>query len=174
MTTLSIGNALISHAAFLFLMALLSFFLILESRRFCSYEASRIRVLLLESSFFPQLLQADRDADSGWLDQLVYMLQHPTPTIRMRESISWRLRVNYLWLFAVVVMIWLAKLGLAPGIESPFDLINQARLGFLPGWFVLSTVLCGYTLLMVTALTAQPTLTGVDHHIEALLRHDRD
>src|SRR5436190_24244703 len=52
-TTFSIGNPLIPHAAFLFLMFVNVFFLMVEGRRFQVYEAARYRVLLLEHYFFP-------------------------------------------------------------------------------------------------------------------------
>jgi hypothetical protein len=63
---------------------------------------------------------------------------------------------------------------LRPGIDSPFDLISQASVGSVPGWFVVSTVVFGYTLLICVTLNAHLTLTGVDHQIESLLRNDRD
>src|SRR5690348_2445656 len=46
-TTFSLGNASIPHAAFLFLMFVDAFFLVVEARRFRVYEAARYRVLLL-------------------------------------------------------------------------------------------------------------------------------
>jgi len=171
-TTFSLGNASISHAAFLFLMVLLLFFLTLESRRFRSYEASRIRVSLLESSFFPQLL--DRGTDPRWLDTLVGMLQRPTPTVTIRQSIAWRLRVNYLWLFAAVILFWLVKLDLTRGSIGPFDLVYQAGVGSVPGWFVLSIVLLGFSLLIILALATGVAVPGVDNQIDFLVAQDRD
>src|SRR5919199_4254784 len=55
-TTFSMGNPLIPHAAFLFLMFVDLFFLSVEARRFQVYEAARYRVLLLERYFFPEVL----------------------------------------------------------------------------------------------------------------------
>jgi uncharacterized membrane protein len=51
--TFAIGNPLIPHAAFLFLMLVDVFFLWVEARRFTVYEAARYRVLLLEHYFYP-------------------------------------------------------------------------------------------------------------------------
>src|SRR4051794_1970507 len=55
-TTFSLGNPTIPHAAFLFLMVINVFFLGVEARRFRVYEASRYRVLLLEHYFYPEVL----------------------------------------------------------------------------------------------------------------------
>src|SRR5213079_2061914 len=55
-TTFSLGNPTIPHAAFLFLMFINVFFLIVEARRFRVYEAARYRVLLLEHYFYPEVL----------------------------------------------------------------------------------------------------------------------
>src|SRR5438128_8205950 len=51
-TTFALGNPQIPHAAFLFLVAVVYFFLQLEARRFRAYEASRHRVHLLERYFY--------------------------------------------------------------------------------------------------------------------------
>src|SRR5438874_10370931 len=55
-TTFSLGNATIPHAAFLFLMFVDAFFLVVEARRFRVYEAARYRVLLMEHYFYPEVL----------------------------------------------------------------------------------------------------------------------
>src|SRR5918998_3353552 len=50
-TTFAIGNPLIPHTAFIFLMIIDVFFLLVEARRFRVYEAARYRVLVLEHYF---------------------------------------------------------------------------------------------------------------------------
>src|SRR5436190_23980236 len=55
-TTFSLGNPTIPHAAFLFLMFVNGFFLIVEARRFRVYEAARYRVLLMERYVYPEVL----------------------------------------------------------------------------------------------------------------------
>src|SRR5438105_12524069 len=55
-TTFSLGNATIPHEAFLFLMFVNVFFLVVEARRFRVYEAARYRVLLMERYAYPEIL----------------------------------------------------------------------------------------------------------------------
>src|SRR5690348_18318952 len=62
-TTFSLGNATIPHAAFLFLMVINVFFLGVEARRFRVYESARYRVLLLEHYFYPEVLDMGSPRD---------------------------------------------------------------------------------------------------------------
>src|SRR5207237_1544481 len=72
-TTFSLGNPLIPHAAFLFLMFVNLFFLIVEARRFRVYEAARFRVLLLERYFYPEVL--GQPVSKSWRRQLIEALR---------------------------------------------------------------------------------------------------
>src|SRR5919204_2802952 len=73
--TFVLGNASMPHAALLFLMLILLFFLLVEARRFRAYEVSRFRVQLLERYFYPELLGAP--VDQAWTRWLVEALQRP-------------------------------------------------------------------------------------------------
>src|ERR687888_1250998 len=94
-TTFSIGNVLIPHAAFLFLMFVNVFFLLVEARRFQAYEAARYRVLLLEHYFYPEVLGVPVARD--WRRALVEALQTPFsyPSVGMLGALGWRLRRDY-------------------------------------------------------------------------------
>src|SRR5205814_1285481 len=74
-TTFSLGNPTIPHAAFLFLMFINVFFLIVEARRFRVYEAARYRVLLLEHYFYPEVLGESSPRD--WRPALIEALRTP-------------------------------------------------------------------------------------------------
>src|SRR5690349_19091626 len=112
-TTFSLGNAMIPHEAFLFLMFVNGFFLYTEARRFRVYEAARYRVLLMERYFYPEVLgvRADRD----WQPALVEALRTPYsyPPVSFVAAIGWRLRRNYLWIYLAVLLTWIAKLEIA-------------------------------------------------------------
>src|SRR5713101_8991283 len=130
-TTFSLGNAAIPHAAFLFLMLINVFFLAVEARRFKVYEAARYRVLLLERYFYPEVLG---DGGSlGWRVALIDALRTPYsyPPVGELGALGWRLRRNYLWIYAAVLLTWIAKLEIAGG--SAADLILDANIGRVPG-----------------------------------------
>src|ERR1700716_558698 len=74
-TTFSLGNPLIPHEAFLFLMVINVFFLTVEARRFRVYGAARYRVLLLEHYFYPEVMGESSPRD--WRRALIEALRTP-------------------------------------------------------------------------------------------------
>src|SRR5437879_2817655 len=109
-TTFALGNPQIPHAAFLFLVAVVYFFLQLEARRFRAYEASRHRVHLLERYFYREVLGGR--VDPKWTDQLLEALEQPGMTVNRLGALGWRLRRNYLWIITAVLITWVGKLYL--------------------------------------------------------------
>ena len=93
-TTFSMGNPLIPHEAFLFLMFVNLFFLVVEARRFQAYEAARYRVLLLEHYFYPEVMGVPVARE--WRRALVESLQAPFsyPSVAILGALGWRLRRN--------------------------------------------------------------------------------
>src|SRR5438132_8928050 len=134
-TTFSLGNAAIPHAAFLFLMLINVFFLVVEARRFRVYEAARYRVLLLEHYFYPEVL--GEGSARAWKPALIEALRTPYsyPPVSMLGAVGWRLRRNYLWIYAAVLLTWIAKLEIAGGGAA--DLIAGANIGRVPGGIIL-------------------------------------
>src|SRR5437868_10732778 len=114
-TTFALGNTEISHAAFLFLMFINFFFLIVEARRFRVYEAARFRVLLLERYFYPEVL--GQPVSKSWRRQLIEALRTPFsyPAVGVLGAVGWRLRRNYLWIYGAVLVTWIGKLEISGG-----------------------------------------------------------
>lgn len=152
--TFALGRDEVSHAAFLFVMLLNLFFLLIEARRFRHYEASRGRVLLLEQHFYPEVLEAD--AETEWTDELLEMLRCPSAPLSLLGAIGWRIRRNYLWIYCIVLLTWLAKLELTG--RPSYDLgilIERAAVGALPGWLVWSGVAAFYAGLVLLRTSAR-------------------
>src|SRR5437016_13129142 len=137
-TTFSLGNQTIPHAAFLFLMLINVFFLSVEARRFRVYEAARYRVLLLEHYFYPEVMGEGSPRD--WRRALIEALRTPYsyPPVGMLGAVGWRLRRNYLWIYAAVLLTWIAKLEIAGGGAA--DLIAGANIGRVPGGIIRALV----------------------------------
>jgi uncharacterized membrane protein len=125
-TTFALSSDERTHAALVFLMILVYFFLHLEARRFSAYEGAR------------------------WTSRLIAALRDPVyPTVPLLLAISWRLRRVYLWIYGGILLAWLSKLHLA---EWPsLDLLARASIGFLPGWVVLLAVAALYVWLVAVA-----------------------
>ena len=144
--TFALGNPEVSHAAFLFLMLLVYFFLMLEGRRLRHYESSRVRVQLLERTFYPEML--GREVEPGWVDRVLGLYHQPIAPVGRYDAIGWRLRRNYLWIFLIILFTWVAKLDVSGGwTMDAAELISRAAVGSVPGWLVCGLVAAFYALL---------------------------
>lgn len=170
-TTFSLGNSSIPHAAFLFLMFVNGFFLITEARRFRVYEASRYRVLLMERYFYPEVMGQRGERD--WQPALIEALRTPYsfPPVDTLASIGWRLRRNYLWIYAAVLLTWLAKLEISGGSA---DLIAAAAFGRVPGPIIWVVVVVVYAALLAIGLLAKRTYPMGSEAAKAVLKQEPD
>jgi uncharacterized membrane protein len=169
-TTFSMGNTLIPHAAFLFLMFVNVFFLMVEGRRFQVYEAARYRVLLLEHYFYPEVLGSAVARD--WRRALIEALQTPFsyPSVGMLGALGWRLRRNYIWIYLAVLITWVAKLQ----IGGADDLIVDAHLGPIPGVVVWVCVAVFYVVLIAVGLLARRSYPMGSEAARAILSEEPD
>ena len=149
LTSFALGNRDNSHAIFLFAMFMDYFFLHLEARRFRTFEISHHRVRILERFFYPAML-GDK-VDPAWHQLLLGELAKPRSPIPRAEALGWRLRRNYLWIYAAVLIAWITKLDLLrdPGARPTFaGLVELASIGTLPGPIVMLIVLAFYAFLI--------------------------
>ncbi|HZB47379.1 MAG TPA: DUF2270 domain-containing protein [Pyrinomonadaceae bacterium] len=113
---------------------LVSFFLIMEARRYRYYEIWSSRVRVLETGYFTQVLAPDLAPDEGWVEHLLNDLKTPHFTISEWEAIGRRLRRNYLWIFALLAAAWNLKVYLHPVPAYDFNaFIDRATVGLVPG-----------------------------------------
>ena len=171
-TTFSLGNGLIPHAAFLFLMLINVFFLTVEARRFKVYEAARYRVLLLEHYFYPEVLGEGSPRD--WRRALIEALRTPYsyPPVGELGALGWRLRRNYLWIYAAVLLTWIAKLEIVAGPSG--DIIGGATIGRIPGAVVWAVVIVSYAALIAIGVLAKRSYPMGNEAAQAVLRQEPD
>jgi uncharacterized membrane protein len=171
-TTFSMGNPLIPHAAFLFLMFVNLFFLSVEGRRFQAYEAARYRVLLLERYFYPEILGLPVGRD--WQRALIEALRTPYsyPRVGVLGALGWRLRRNYLWIYLAVLLTWVAKIEIN-GSPNP-DFIDGAAIGAIPGIVVWLGLAVFYLALLGVGLLAQRTYPMGSEAARAILSQEPD
>ena len=149
--TFTLGSGDRSHAAFVFLMLLVYFFLHLEAKRFQAFEASRYLVQLMERACYPEVL--GEHVDAGWTDRLIKVLRGPGLKVSYRGALGWRLRRNYLWIYAAILLAWLSKLDVSG--HPALDLVARAGIGSVPGWLVCCLVVALYGWLIFVAVTAR-------------------
>ena len=154
--TIAFGSAAVPHAAFVFLMFLVYFFLHLEARRFLHFEMARDRVRLLEQYFYPEVLGYKFDVEPHWEEKLMDSLRRARTRPSRIAATGWRLRRVYLGIYAAIFMAWLVRLDVAGGTTFHVtDLIERARVGSVPGWLVFGLVALLYASLAVCTALAE-------------------
>lgn len=145
------------HIVILLDLLLVTIFLIMEARRYRYYELWASRVRLMETDFFAAMLVPPFHPSPDWAETLAENLLMPHFPISLWEALGRRLRRNYLWIYLIVGLSWLANVWLVPApVDTPAEFFDRAALGSLPGEIVLLLV-GGFFLL--TFLFALATIT---------------
>lgn len=151
-----------THVMILLNSLLIGFFLYIEARRYRYYDLWRARVRLMETEFFADLLVTnDRELEGDhWRELLAADLLQPHFTISMWEAMGRRLRRNYSWIFAVLVLSWIVKVAIHPTRTTELaTLLERAAIGPLPGLVVIAVGVFFNAALIVLGLI---TLTRFD------------
>lgn len=140
------------HGMALLVMGLTLLFLYIESRRYRYYELWAYRVRLMETDFYAAMLVPPFSPGAEWAGRLVDSLLHPEFPISMWEAVGRRLRRNYLWIFGLLTVSWLAKMVSQPvAVRTVEEFFFRAGLGPVPGWLVVTIVgLFDLSLLLVS------------------------
>ena len=91
----------------------------------------------------------------NWRELLATDLLHPAYHVSFAEALGWRLRRNYVWLYATLLLTWSVKVATHPDPISWLDeFFTRAALGPVPGWLmILIGFLFNGTLIVVAILT---------------------
>ena len=148
----------IHHGICLFAFAILYTLLYVEARRYRFYDAYEYRVRLLHQYFIYGVLNGRLDMEEGsfWVAELASDLRYPQYKMDFRYAIAQRFKANYVYLFAILLACWLLKIELHPQQAHSFtQYLDQASLGWLPGWsillFIAIFVLHGVWLMRIAA-----------------------
>ena len=165
MLSVSLSSPQSHHGVLLFAMVLVFLMLSIESRRYRFFHVYRSRVRLIERNYYVRIL-SPRDAidPAHWMNQLGEDLRLPRFSMSHQQAMARRLRRNYIWLFLILLLAWLLKTTtsvLQPGssqiIHSAGELLNNAALGYIPGWLVLICILLFYGWLLYVMLKHRET-----------------
>jgi uncharacterized membrane protein len=139
----SFGQPTGHHSLILINTILVTMFLIIEARRYRYYE--------LWSSRVPPFRPA-----ADWAESLAESLLQPHFPITNSEAIGRRLRRNYIWIYFVLLLSWLAKIWLHP-VKAPtiVDMIERAEIGSFSGYVVMGAWLVFFAFIFLfSVLTA--------------------
>ncbi len=160
--SIGLGSAGASHAVFLAGMFLVMNFLLIETRRYRSWDVFLRRVRILETGLYAPLLRAE-PVDFEQLRELCSLLEVPRIQIPFWVALGQRARRAYGPVLLVLLVAWGVKLSMHhEEVRSISDFVGRAHLGFLPGGVVLAGVLVLYAALvalMVSSVLAGPPQT---------------
>lgn len=163
--SVSLSTPTSHHGVVLFAMLLISLLLLIEARRYRFFDVYRARVRRLERHYFAQALYPQADLKPDWAQAIATSLRNPCFLISYREALFRRVRRNYVWMYAILLMAWLLKIStpkLLPNdteadvVFSWSEAVNNAALGPLPGWSVIALVAALYAAVIFSALHREP------------------
>ena len=157
-TTTIIGAAFsfrdIPHIIFFFNLALVWIMLWIESRRYRFYDAFRGRVRMLESHFLvPMVSQNPGLLDGEWRKLVCEDLILPSFKISRLEAVGRRLKRNYVFIFAIIMVAWTMKtlVNAKTPIHSFGAFYDALAVQELPSWLAFAVYLG--TIVSITGLT---------------------
>jgi uncharacterized membrane protein len=151
--TFTFGSAQNSHVVILVSLLLICLFWIIESRRYRYYELWALRVRLMETDFFAAMFNPPYTPHHEWATRLVDNLLTPEFPISNLEALGRRLRRNFLWLFLILGLAWVAKLMLHPiPVTSSQSFLDHAAVGLIPGQIAVIIVVCFFLAIFTIAV----------------------
>lgn len=134
----ALGNATGHHGVIILNMLLITLFLFIEARRYRYYELFASRVRLMETDFFAAMFVPPFGPAADWAESMAENLLHPHFTISMWEAVGRRFRRNYLWIYVVLAIAWVAKSALFPTTLTTWDeFVARSAIGSISGQFVI-------------------------------------
>ena len=113
----------------------------------------RARVRRLERHYFAEVFDPGAAVPEDWAKILAADLRKPVFHITHAAAISRRLRRNYCWMFAILLLAWTIKITSSKlqkdGVQFEFvqsfqEMLANAALGPLPGGLVISVIALFY------------------------------
>ncbi len=134
----ALGNATGHHGVIILNMLLITLFLFIEARRYRYYELFASRVRLMETDFFAAMFVPPFGPAADWAEAMAENLLHPHFTISTWEAVGRRFRRNYLWIFVVLTIAWVAKTALFPTpLTQLTEFTERSAIGPIPGSIVI-------------------------------------
>jgi uncharacterized membrane protein len=144
--TVAFGSSAGHHAVILLNALLITIFLWIEARRYRVYELWSSRIRLMETDFFAAMLVPPFGPAPDWAESLAENLLQPHYSISLLEALGRRYRRNYVWIYLLLVLAWVASLWLLPLPASTLqEVVFRAAIGSLPGQ-VVAGLFIGYVL----------------------------
>lgn len=149
----ALGNASGHHGVIILNMLLITLFLYIEARRYRYYELFASRVRLMETDFFAAMFVPPFGPAADWAEAMAENLLYPHFTVSIWEAVGRRFRRNYMWIYVVLSLAWVAKSALFPTpLTSWFEFTQRSAIGPISGEIVLAAGVIFLTLVFAIGL----------------------
>jgi len=181
--TFSLGDKTHSHVGVLAGMVLVFTFLGIEARRFRFFDVWRSRVRMLEENFYGPIFRRDLASPTQkWGVLVAEDLLPPRFKLTYHQALRARLLRNYGVLFVLLLLCWILKLLMHPGVDgssiSSSTFMERMSLGPVPWWVALCFVLGIYFYLLAILIlvpsisTPEQEYWGMEEVNERVSRFD--
>ncbi len=155
--TVAFTVAQVPHIIFIFNLAVVTVMLWIEARRYRFYDAFRARVRMLEAHFMvPMVMQNASLLQGDWKKLICEDLFLPSFKIGKFEAVGRRLNRNYLFLYIIILVAWVAKIFLhakivigKDRIDNLNDFYRALSVAGFPSWLTATA----FTLTFVTVVS---------------------
>lgn len=139
MLSLSFGSPDAPHFVMLASNFIVLAFLAIEARRYRYFAVYRARVRMLEENFLiPIVTRRLESPMAAWRESLARDLDLPKYKTTFGQAFGFRLRRNYVWIFAMISGGWLVKVATQPTLaESASEFWLRTAVGHVPPAVVL-------------------------------------
>lgn len=135
-------NEAAPHSIILINYCLVCFYLYIESRRFRYYWLLRERTRTMEKQLLSAIFSGKNNHKNDWGIKLAESFKNQKVSMSRLESVAWRFRRNYFFLFPLIIISWIAKASAHPIPAITLDdFFYNAKVWFIPGSLVLSILL---------------------------------
>jgi uncharacterized membrane protein len=117
---------------------LVSFFLLIEARRYRYFDVWRVRTRVLETEFCARMLTGQPgQPNPPWAQNLARDYCEPRHRLGYARAIGRRLRSNYAWIFAIQMLAYYGKIAIHPtALTTLAELWKRAAVGPIPGQII--------------------------------------
>src|ERR1044072_6660613 len=164
MLSFAFSSAEHSHVMLLLANLLVTVFLGFEARRFRYFDVRRSRLRMLEENFFIPIIRRNLISPrSDWRERVAAELDHLKFKIIFLRAVALRLRYNYLWIYTVLLIAWLAKVHLHPTpAATPRGAFLRLGIGPFGGWSMLAMVGTFYVAALALSILRVSQRGGLD------------
>lgn len=157
MITFTFSTVHAPHYVLLLALAFQTVFLIMESRRYQTFDLWRHRFRRLNRIMIVPALEnrpLDEETERE-MRELAIDMGRTVPHLSLFDAVGYRTRRNYGYLFGVTLLAWIMKLEIQPeAARSVHEFLDRATIAFIPGWLVFAAVTGSVAALLVVAVRA--------------------